>query len=213
MNFFPLSLKLDKVLVIGGGMVAQRKIIQLLDNGIGITVISPKLTARLNKLAVSGAVEWKMRSFAPGDTAGYSLVIAAVDNESVNETVFREASAAGIPVNVVDKPELCTVIFPAVIRRGDLTIAVSSNGKAPFFVKALKKGLEKSIPKAMEIEIKIAGEFRDWLKKNCSDDEIKQKMYEHFLFAIGFYRNQRRFEYPGVDEWKDWLKEYNNAGK
>jgi len=130
------------VVVIGGGPVAERKVRALLESKASVTVVSPDVTPGLRDLAGAGGVRWEPRPYRPGDLDGARLVYAATDEPAVNAAVRVDANRAGIWVNVADEPEACDFLAPAVVRRGDLTIAVSTNGASPALARRIREQLE-----------------------------------------------------------------------
>lgn len=132
-NYFPVMLDLQgqRVVVIGGGAVAERKVGPLLEAGAAVTVVSPSLTERLSEFAEKGMLIWISYPYAPGDLEGAFLVYAASSDAAVNEAVAREAKALGLPVNVASHAEAGNFITPGVLRRGRLTVAVSTSGAGP----------------------------------------------------------------------------------
>lgn len=131
-NYFPVMLDLQdqRIVVIGGGAVAERKVGPLLEAGAAVTVVSPSLTERLSELAEKGMLIWISRPYAPGDLEG-ALAYAASSDAAVNEATAREAKALGLPVNVASHAEAGNFITPGVFRRGRLTVAVSTSGAGP----------------------------------------------------------------------------------
>ncbi len=127
-------------MVVGGGRVAERKILALLKAGIDITVISPEITKRIARGKLRGSLKHIPRQYRKGDVRNTFLVIAATDSEEINEKVSKDASCL---VNVVDTPSLCNFIVPSVLQRGPLTIAVSTGGISPALSKSIRKELEK----------------------------------------------------------------------
>ncbi len=139
-TYYPvfLNLKGKRAVVIGGGKVAERKILTLLKARADITVISPQLTKRLKKL--KGKIKHIPRQYRKGDLKGSFLVIAATDSQAINKKVSEDAPCL---VNVVDAPSLCNFIVPAVVRRGPLTIAISTSGVSPALSRSIRKELER----------------------------------------------------------------------
>jgi precorrin-2 dehydrogenase/sirohydrochlorin ferrochelatase len=131
--------------VIGGGSVAERKVGGLLACGASVKVISPKLTRNLRKWAEGEKIEHVPRGYEKGDLKGAFLVIAASNDGEVNDRVRREASALGIPANVADRPESCGFFIPSVVRRGLLTLAISTGGASPALAKRLRTDLEEQV--------------------------------------------------------------------
>jgi precorrin-2 dehydrogenase/sirohydrochlorin ferrochelatase len=129
-------------LVVGGGQVAARKVQDLLTAGARVTVVSPALTPALAALAGRGEIRHLQGDFQEEQVAGMALVIGATDDMAVNARVSAAAQARGIWVNIVDQPELCTFIVPAQVRRGDLTLAISTGGASPALARRLREELE-----------------------------------------------------------------------
>lgn len=146
MQTYPLFVILTgrPVLVVGGGAVGERKVLDLLAAGARVTVVSREFTPRLQELAARGEIRAVPGDFEPGQVAGMALVVGATDDPEVNAQVSQAAQAANIWVNIVDAPELCTFIVPAQIRRGELTLAVSTGGASPALARRLREKLERS---------------------------------------------------------------------
>lgn len=138
-----LTLRDEPVVVIGGGAVAERKVASLLESGARVTVVAPACTRGLAALAKSGAIRLLSRPYASGDLGGCRLAYAATDDAEVNRAVHAEAAARGVWLNVADRPELCSFTAPAVVRRGDLTVAVSTNGASPALARRIREDLER----------------------------------------------------------------------
>jgi precorrin-2 dehydrogenase/sirohydrochlorin ferrochelatase len=145
--FYPIYLSLIKkrVVVIGGGEVAERKVESLLETGADITVISPEVTDRIASFAQSGRIRLEHRAYAPGDCERAFLVFSATDDAAISEAVFQEATHARALVNTADQPALCDFIMPAVVRRGDVAIAISTGGASPGLAGQLRRKIEKLI--------------------------------------------------------------------
>ncbi len=142
MRYYPVFLNLEgkKCIVIGGGKVAERKVFALLNADASVTVVSPELTERLAGLKRAGQIEHTQRRYQDGDLKGAFIVIAATYDMDVNRKVSGDAG--NIPVNVVDVPALCTFTVPSVIKRGKLTIAVSTSGASPALSRSIREELE-----------------------------------------------------------------------
>lgn len=135
-----LNLKGKKAVVIGGGKVAERKILALLKTGADITVTSPEITKKIEKEKLKGRIKHITRQYRKGDLKNAFLVIAATDHPAINERVSKDAFCL---VNVVDTPYLCNFIVPSIMNRGLLNIAVSSSGISPALSRSIRKELEK----------------------------------------------------------------------
>ncbi len=145
MTYFPvyLNLKGRRVVVVGGGSVAERKVASLLDSGAAVSVISPEVTERLTALADREVIELHKRPYAPGDCRGALLVLTTTDDDEVNTAVFNEARDLHVLVNTADAPALCDFIMPAIVRRGDLRIAISTGGASPALSATLRRKLSR----------------------------------------------------------------------
>ena len=183
-GFFPIFINLNKFpcLIVGGGKVAYRKVQSLLDFKANITVISPKFCKPLIELAKANKIKIINKSYSKENIKNFKIVVCATNNENINKTVYSDCVKEDILINVVDKPLLCDFIMPANVKRGDLTISVSSQGKAPFYVKVIKKKLEAIIsPKYGEI-IQLASKFRNHILINSKTKSAntKAKMFRKF---------------------------------
>ncbi|MHB9038548.1 MAG: precorrin-2 dehydrogenase/sirohydrochlorin ferrochelatase family protein [Armatimonadota bacterium] len=163
MGYYPIVMDLTdrKCLIVGGGQVALRKAQTLREAGAIVTVISPEVNEELDTM---DGISVLKRAYAQGDACGYALVFAATDDRPLNSAVSHEAAQNGIPVNVVDDPELCTFIVPATVRRGDLMLAVTSSGKSPMLSKKIRKELQKTFGPEYEAFVDLLGELRDEVK-------------------------------------------------
>lgn len=180
MEYFPLSLNLkgQPCLVVGAGAVAARKIALLRKAGARITVVAREISDEVSRL---GDLTLHQRPFAATDVQGARLVISATDNLSVNEAVATAAKAQGIPVNVVDNPDLCTFIFPAIVDRSPLTIAISSGGVSPVLARLLRAKVETAIPAAYGRLASFAERFRLTVKQTLPDTNRRRVFWENVL--------------------------------
>jgi precorrin-2 dehydrogenase/sirohydrochlorin ferrochelatase len=144
MKTYPLFALIEHrpVLVVGGGVVGERKVRDLLEAGALVTVVSPKLTAGLAELAGQGRIRHLGNGFTPEHLEGMFLVVGATDDPEVNARVSEAARIRGIWVNIADAPDLCTFIVPAQVKRGPLTIAISTGGASPALARRLREDLE-----------------------------------------------------------------------
>lgn len=145
--YYPLCADLTgrRCLVVGGGLIAQRKVTTLLGYGAQVTVISPTATRRLTRYAREGKIRYVPRRFRPADLRGAWLVYASTNEQAINELVYRTAERLCIFTNVVDQKPLCSFIAPAIFKRGPLTIAVSTGGASPSVAKKLRRELGERI--------------------------------------------------------------------
>ena len=144
--YYPVYLDLDgkPCVIIGGGEVAWRKVRGLLECRASLTVISPSVTPGIRERAETGELQWSAREYMEGDLKGAFLAIAATDRRLVNEAIANEAARNNVVLNVVDDPSLCTFIAPAVVRQGEVTVALSTGGASPALARKLRESLEAS---------------------------------------------------------------------
>lgn len=196
-EFYPIFLRLkDKLcVVVGGGVVAERKVLGLLTAGAKVKVISPELTEKLKNLNDEGKITWISREYQRGDLQGAFLVISATNNPKVQEEVYQEAGERGIPCNVVDNPKLCSFIVPSVIRRGDLTIAISTSGISPAVARRLREQLELIFPEEFSIYLNLMKIIREEiLNSNLSYSEKEKKLQIFALAPILTYLESGDYE-------------------
>lgn len=167
--------------VVGGGKVASRKMTGLLEAGALVTVISPVLDDTIQHAASQGFIRWIARPFQEGDLAGAFLVIAATDDAQVNHAVFAEAEQRQILVNVVDDPQHSNFILPAQVRRGDLSIAISTGGASPALARRLREKLEADIGPEYELLIQLLAELRPKLIESFSPGEARLQAALHLI--------------------------------
>ncbi len=167
MIYYPAFLNIHgkRCVVIGGGVVALRKVKMLLDFGGNVTVVSPTLTPELERLAEAGAVSLVHRDFKPGDLKDTIVAIAATDVRETNQRVAEEAREQGALVNVVDDSGQSDFIIPSYFRRGGLTIAVSTAGMSPAMARKVRTRLEPIIGEEFAVLLSIVKDVRSALKE------------------------------------------------
>ncbi len=141
-----LVLKGRRCLVVGGGPVAARKVELLLRAGAEVCVVSPRLDESLRRLAMAGHIRHRTGSFAPHDLSRAAVVVAAAGDQAVNAAAAAAARRRGIPVNVVDDPALCTFTMPAIVERGQVSIAISTGGASPTLARRLRAAIDRALP-------------------------------------------------------------------
>jgi siroheme synthase-like protein len=166
-GYYPVFLEMKdrRCVVIGGGAVAERRVAGLVAVGANVTVISPAITDRLRNMATEGAIRHVAREYRTADRAGYDLVFVATDNSQVNAAVSNEARSLRICVNSADDPDHCDFILPAVIRRGDLAVAVSTGGVSPAVTRVVREELDEYFTADYGRFVQIAGEVRRELRE------------------------------------------------
>jgi siroheme synthase-like protein len=167
MTYFPIFLELKKrrCLVIGGGSVGERKIAGLLEAGASVTVITPNASETIARWSQDELIDLIVRPYQPGDLAGYELVFIATNDGEVNATAYTEGRERGVWVNAADDRAHCDFILPSVLRRGDLTVAVSSGGGSPALARTIREELEIHLSQEYEQLAKLAAEVRAELRK------------------------------------------------
>jgi precorrin-2 dehydrogenase / sirohydrochlorin ferrochelatase len=156
-----LKLEGRPVLVVGGGPVAERKIAALLVSGAVITVVSPEATASIRELARAGRLRWVARPYERGDIGDAPLVYVAAGRAEVNGAVRQDALGVGAWVNVADEPDLCDFFVPAVVQRGDLSIAVSTSGASPALARRIRETLDAQFGPEYEAALQELRAIRD----------------------------------------------------
>ncbi len=183
--------------------MAERKVESLLASDARITLISPRSTARLTQLAEQRRILWLQRVFRQGDTAGSFLVISASGQEEVNRLVSEECKANNIPVNVVDDPQKCGFLVPAVLRRGDLVIAVSSGGASPLVARGIRDELADRYGPEYEQYLAYLAEARAETLRSIPDARRRRQVFERLSDG----RLLRLIQGERMDEAKEWVKQ------
>lgn len=180
MDFLPLfhNLKGRTVLVVGGGEIALRKARLLSEAGAVLRVVAPEVEPQLVELVKRGGGRSVVRGYVRDDLVGCVLAIAATDDEPLNAQVSEDAKALGMPVNVVDSPELCTVIFPAIVDRSPLMIAVSSGGDAPVLARLMRARIETWVPAVYGQLAGLAKKFRSQVKAKLPNVQQRRVFWE-----------------------------------
>ena len=198
MRYYPiyLDLKGRDVLVVGGGAVAEGKALQLLEAGARVTVVSPQLTEALRAAADRGEITHLDGAFAEGDLNGAFLVIGATDDRKVNEKVAKAARERGMLCNVVDQPDLCNFITPALVTRGELQISVSTGGGSPTLTQRVKREVAALIGEEYGVLLELAAEMRAEAKDRIADFERRKEVLRAFVEsdALDLIRARRRDE-------------------
>lgn len=179
-SLFPIFLAMDghRCVVIGGGQVAERKVENLLEYSVGIDVISPEVTPRLQSWAENHQVNWMAREFQPTDVQGAFLVFAATDDQFINREVAGLCKENGILVNAVDDSAYCDFYIPSTIRRNSLVLAISTEGKSPAYAKRMRQQLEEVITDSHGKFVDLLGEQREIIKQTVPDIRTRQAIFE-----------------------------------
>ena len=186
MQHLPLfaDLKRRAVLVVGGGVVAERRVTLLLEAQAEITVVAPELTARLSELAADGRVTHLPRAYENESLEPYWLVVAATDEPAVNAAVAAAAEGAKRFCNVVDDQELCTFIMPAIVDRSPVTIAIGSSGLSPVLARWIKGVIETLLPARLGALAELAGRWRQRVREQVSDSTERRHFWERVVTGV-----------------------------
>ena len=180
MDYLPLfhDLRGRRCLMVGGGETALRKLRPLLEAGARVRLVAPEIGDGVRELAAGATGELAQRTFESDDIEGVSLIIAATDDRAVNERVSRLARAANIPVNVVDNPDLCTVIFPSIVDRSPVQIAISTGGAAPVLARLLRGKIESVLPAGLGPLARLANRYRAKVKDRVGKESDRRSYWE-----------------------------------
>ncbi|BFM21024.1 siroheme synthase CysG [Gilvimarinus japonicus] len=183
MQYFPFFMHLrgERVLLVGGGDIATRKARLLSKAGAHLVVVAPEIDPELESLISATHGELRRREYQTDDLNGAVLAVAATDTAAVNEQISHDARARQLPVNVVDSPELCTVITPAIVDRSPLVIAISSGGEAPVLARMVRAKLETLIPASYGRLAALASKFRERVKQTFSSGDERRRFWEDTL--------------------------------
>jgi len=178
-TYYPVYIEMrdQHCIVIGGGKIAEGKVDGLLAAAAHVTVISPELTQHLRDLVNQDKVRYLARTYQPGDLKDALMVICATDRADINHRVWQEATANRQLVNVVDDTPRCNFIAPSILRKGDLTIAISTSGKAPALAVRLKERLQRELGSEYERFLELAGELREPLARHIPDFETRKALW------------------------------------
>jgi len=183
MKLYPVNLDIrDQLcLVVGGGVVAKRKVEALLACGPRLVLISPELCDGLAVIADKNQIEWQEREYQTGDLQGAKLVFAATDNPVIQQNIKNEADKAGILVNVITDPESCSFQVPAMFRRGDLLLTVATCGASPALAARIRKELETKYGEEYALLLNLMSALRKQIV-TLNDDQAQHKLlFENLL--------------------------------
>jgi precorrin-2 dehydrogenase/sirohydrochlorin ferrochelatase len=183
MKYYPayLDLRERPCVVIGGGAIAERKTLSLIEAGAGVTVVSPSLTPKLLDLSASGKISHLKKNFEEQDIIGAFLAIAATDSPDVNSAAARACKKNHVLVNVAVPPEESSFIVPSVIERGELLIAVSTSGASPALSKKIRQELEKRYGPEYELLLRHLTSIRKKVREKIADENERRKIYQSIV--------------------------------
>jgi precorrin-2 dehydrogenase/sirohydrochlorin ferrochelatase len=178
MSLYPIFLKLEghKVLIVGGGAIAEQKIEAVLRSATDVTVMAPQISPLIQDWRDQGRIKYVAQEFQPGMTQGYFLVISCTHSEEVNRAVYKEARDFGALANAVDDPGYCDFYAPAVVSRGDFQIAISTGGNSPALAQRVRKNLEQEFGPEYESWAAWLGRMRDAIRSALPRTESRKDL-------------------------------------
>ncbi|MBF0551789.1 MAG: bifunctional precorrin-2 dehydrogenase/sirohydrochlorin ferrochelatase [Deltaproteobacteria bacterium] len=200
MKYYPmfLDLKGRRCLVVGGGQVAQRKVITLVECGAEVILIAPEVTDVLKDYVTGGRITHRIGNFTPSSLENTFMVIGATNDPTMNSRIAKEAAARGILHNIVDQPEDCSFILPSILARGDLTLAVSTAGRSPALAKKIRRQLEDQIGEEYGRFLEIMGLVRKRLLQENRPSAENKILFET-LVESDLLSQCRNGDHEGID--------------
>ncbi len=189
-DLFPLFLKLEgrRCVIVGAGNIARQKMEGLLNSGADVHVIAPDAASEIQDLAHSGRLTWVAENFEAAHLGGAFLVIAATGDPVVNEKVYRAALERGVLCNSVDEPARCDFYYPAVVRRGDLQIAISTAGKSPALAQRIRRELEEQFDASYIAWLNWLGSVRELFFRRHVEPELRKQTLHRIAGTMVFER-------------------------
>ena len=183
MNYFPVFLDLRRrsCLVVGGGETAARKVRLLLKAGASTTVVAPRVNDEIIALADRAVIRVIRRGFVDGDATGRAVIIGATGLPRVDERVAAAADIAGVPVNVVDRPDLSRFLVPAIVDRDSVVVAIGTGGAAPVLARRLRETIESLLPARLGSLARFAESFRGAVRATIPDTATRRRFWERFF--------------------------------
>lgn len=182
LKHYPINLQLkDKyAVIVGGGVIAERKLLKLLETGADITIVSPKLTGKIESIVSEGKALWKNKLFSRSDIAKAFIIIAATNSKLVNGQVYEACHEQQL-INVVDAPNLSNFILPSTLYRGKLSISVSTSGASPSLAKKIIGELADQFDDTYEEYIEFLGESRIRVITEIEDTTVRRRVLQKLL--------------------------------
>lgn len=187
MKYYPVNLNIygKKVLVVGGGNIAARKVERLLERGADITLVSPEIVPEIAEYVHKGKLAWVERVYAPGDEKGAFAVFCAIsvgkESLEIEEGIYKRCIENNILINVADKPELCSFTLPALVSRGEFDIAIFTGGMSPRFARKIREDLEKVYGEEYDTYVKLLGLIRREIKAKKYPQSRNQDIFEELV--------------------------------
>jgi len=168
---------------VGAGKIAGRKAASLLEAGARVKVVAPEAVEKIVKFADSGGLAWEKREYRDGEARDYFLVVAATSDRELNGRVSRDALEAGRLVNAVDMPELCNFYVPSVLKRGELTVAVSTSGACPALARKIRRDIEHSFPENYSRLVSMLRAYREKVLAGVPGEAERKKLIEDAVYS------------------------------
>lgn len=180
MGYFPFYIDIEnkKCVVVGGGVVALRKIEKILPFNPEITVVAPEICREIEEI---NDIELHRRSFLDSDISDAFTVIAATDDNNLNARIFELCQKKNILINTVDDKEKCGFIFPALVKKQNITVGISTEGKSPIYARFLREKIESSLDENCDKAIDILSSVRDLIKREIDTEENRKLAFERIL--------------------------------
>jgi precorrin-2 dehydrogenase/sirohydrochlorin ferrochelatase len=180
MNYYPIYLDVAnrRCFVVGGGDVAERKVLRLLECGARVIVIGKTLSPALKVMTENGSIDWIEGDYDETHLRDAFLIIGATDRKEVNAKVSKDARGKGILVNIVDDPGKCDFILPSLFNRGDLTVAISTGGKSPALAKKMREELEGLYGPEYLVLLNLLGAVREKIRARGASSDDNKRLFE-----------------------------------
>lgn len=195
-----------RCLIVGGGVVAERKMKSLIEAKANVMIVSPVVTPAIQKSALNNEVTWQPREYTLADGEGCMLVIAATNSQEVNEHVYRDAMKRDQWINVVDNAELCNFTLPSVVRRGNLQISISTSGTSPSLAKRIKAELEESYGEDYAFYLSIMEGIRIIVKRDIANKKKRSEILTE-LSSPYWLRSFRENPLAALKRLQQWIEE------
>src|SRR5579884_2176015 len=210
-NYYPIMLDIRRrpALVIGGNSIAAEKAAALAASGARVTVMNPQFCDELLALAQRDQVMLRYKAYEPGDLAGAFVVVAATENQQVIEAIWAETQERGQLINIVDVPARCNFILPSILRRDQLTIAVSTEGTSPGLAKRIRQQLEKLFPPVYGLYLRLAALVRSYIRQQGMSYEQRDAFFGDFYDSQILHYLASGNEEQALAEIQQLLKNYH----
>ncbi len=181
--YYPVYLNLEskRCLVVGGGEVAERKVLTLLEYAARVVVVSPRLTPKLRELVKREQITWLERIYREGDAKGAFLLIGATDDRKLHRRLKAEADEYNLLINIVDVPEYCNFIVPSIVKRGDLCISISTGGKSPALAKKIRCQLEQQFGPEYAEFLNLMGNWRQQVIEKVPNIKQRKAVFQKMV--------------------------------